>query len=373
MRILLCSPVTLDRRLGAAKVYCEVADGFQQQGWSSTLIGPEAIGVETNTSEYSQRLREYLRHNASQYDVVEYEHTALPYARSEFPPDTLMVARSVLLIHHLLTISIPPRPRIRARLGRLLLGRLRRRKIRQQVALSTRTCQEADLVNVSNFDDLAELNRHGIPSGKVVVLPYALSKDRLAALDKTSVCASSPRVAFVGTFDPRKGMCDLPIIARFVCDARSDVLFRLLGTRGMLRSATEVLAEFPVGIRDRIEVIETYEPEELPKLLADCSVGVFPSRYEGFGFGVLEMLAASIPVIAYRAPGPPMMLTEEFLVTSGDKKAAAKKLIALLGDQPRLTAARSWARQRASEFQWHDIIQRTATTYVERHNALKRQ
>ena len=38
------------------------------------------------------------------------------------------------------------------------------------------------------------------------------------------------------------------------------------------------------------------------------SAGAFPSHCEGFPFGVLEMLAAGLPVVAYRAPGAPMMI-----------------------------------------------------------------
>jgi glycosyltransferase involved in cell wall biosynthesis len=173
-------------------------------------------------------------------------------------------------------------------------------------------------------------------------------------------------VGYVGTFDPRKGMRDFPGIVAGVCRAVPATRLRLIGTRGMLTTADEVLAEFPRAVRDRIEVIPTFDPAALPELLAGCSVGVFPSAVEAFGFGVLEMLAAAVPVIAYRAPGPPVMLPDEYLVGRGDIGGMVAKVVGLLKDPTRLRAARAWARGRAADFDWDDIAARTAAEYERR-------
>ena len=73
---------------------------------------------------------------------------------------------------------------------------------------------------------------------------------------------------------------------------------------------------FPKKLRGYIEVIPQFHPDELPILLSSCSLGIFPSYLEGFAFGVLEMLAAALPVIAYDTPGAPMMVPEQYLVPS---------------------------------------------------------
>ena len=52
-------------------------------------------------------LRDFLRRSAADYDVVEYDHTYLPYPRSDFPRGPLFVARCVLLHHHFLTTPFP--------------------------------------------------------------------------------------------------------------------------------------------------------------------------------------------------------------------------------------------------------------------------
>ena len=111
----------------------------------------------------------------------------------------------------------------------------------------------------------------------------------------------------------------------------------------------------------------SFAPDELPRLLADCSVGVFPSYYEGFGFGVLEMLAAALPVLAYRVPGPPMMLPPAWLVQPRQIGGVelGGRILNLLGSPLRLAEARARARERSRRFDWLDIAQRTVRAYEE--------
>ena len=67
---------------------------------------------------------------------------------------------------------------------------------------------------------------------------------------------------------------------------------------------------------------------------------MFPSRVESFGYGVLEMLAAAVPVIAYDAPGPHVMLPPEYRVPVGAAGDMADRVCDLLTDPDRLRAAR---------------------------------
>jgi glycosyltransferase involved in cell wall biosynthesis len=142
-----------------------------------------------------------------------------------------------------------------------------------------------------------------------------------------------------------------------------DVSFRLLGT---VRSEDDVLAFFQQEDRGRLEIIPQYNPDKLPGLLAPCSVGIFPSYIEGFGFGVLEMLAASIPVIAYNSPGPPMMLPPDWLVPRGDTRAMSARVVDLLLDNRRLIQARAEAKRRSEEFCWKTIARQTSEIYFQR-------
>ena len=94
-------------------------------------------------------------------------------------------------------------------------------------------------------------------------------------------------------------------------------------------------------------------------------MGIFPSRIEGFGFGVLEMLAAALPVVAYDAPGPPMMLSPYYLVQPGDTVGISRKVVEILSNPSHLQSARQWAKMRSADFPWKRAAQMTSDAYIE--------
>jgi glycosyltransferase involved in cell wall biosynthesis len=369
MRILFGVPTPWLPHLGATKVFMEVSEELTALGWSCERIClPDLVPQRKGSSIlplYAEALRAYLHEHAARYDIVDYDHVYLPYPRTEFPRDVLFVARSVLLHHHIAHTHFPLRRTVRGTLASVTRGAARRREVDVALEFADRTISEADLVNVSNDDARSELARHGIPPEKIVVLPFGLTQRARKQLGSVpSTPPIQPVVGFVGTFDFRKGAADFPRIVEAITASVPDVRFLLLGTEGLHRGVSQVLAFFPRRLRPKVEVIPRFEPDELPALLARCSVGVFPSYAEGFGFGVLEMLAAAVPVVAYRSPGPPMMLPEELLVPPGDTYAMAAKVAELLGDRGRLAEARLRARERSRAFSWSRIAERTAEVYT---------
>lgn len=364
MRILFCSRTHLSKELGASKVLIELAEEMEQLSWQCTLVSPNEIASRLNgNEEYCQQLRRYLIEHAGKYDVVDYDHGHLPYPRSDFPAGTLFVARSVLLAHHFNRISIPRDRSIKGRLRSLLFERNEAARCRLRIEQAHKTVCEADLVNVLNLDDRTELIRCGLPDGKIVVIPNGLSRSRRIMFDSISDAPPrEPVVVFVGTFDNRKGALDIPLIIQEVSRAVPNVRFRLLGT---FKDHADVRNRFPRKLRSRIDVVSRFPADTLPELLSTGgSVGIFPSYLEGFGLGVLEMLAASIPVIAYNCPGPPAMLPSNYLVRPGDWSSMSAKVIDLLKDEERLMRARCWAKQRSQQFCWDSIARTTSEFYA---------
>jgi glycosyltransferase involved in cell wall biosynthesis len=369
--------VTVTPEWGAAKVYIESAEALRRLGWDVTLVGPETIApgqwYQSATAERPRFLAQYLADRAKDFDVIDFDHVYLPFPRTDFPARTLMVARSVLLAQFFTKIPIPPRPGLRRWFGQWIFGRSRRRAFEQSAAMAMRTCESADLLNLCNNDEAAELQKRGLPADKMIVLPFGLTAARRAELETVDLTPPErPCVAFVGTFDPRKGMCDFPRIVAEVVATVPQARFKLLGTNGMLQGADEVYAEFPRRLRHAIEVIPRFAPAELPQHLAVCSVGLFPSLVEGFPFAVLEMLAAGLPVVAYHCPGPPMLLSANDLVPPGNPSKIASRIVELIRNREALQGARIAARKRSRDFVWSDIASRTATVYEERLAKLRR-
>lgn len=369
-RILFCSPYSLSKEQGGPKVILELVEAMEKIGWEYDLLGKEDICPEADSSNagidsYKRSLFQYLLNHASEYDVVDYDHHCLPFPRTRLPGKTLFVARSVLLAHHFEVIPMPKGRGWKTLTRTLISGRRDRTEQNHRTQDAQITVEQADLVNVCNENDKTELMRSGISSDKIAVVPFGISRSRRSLFDAiSSAVPLKPAVAFVGTFDYRKGAREFPVLVQKIVEAVPEVRFELLGTAGMFPTEAAVLAHFPIALRPRIEVIPRFKPEELPSLLAACSVGVFPSYIEGMPFGVLEMLAASVPVIAYDSPGPPMMLPPEYLVPRGNIAAMSDKVTALLKNEDQLREARSWAKKRSQQFDWAEIAEMTSEIYL---------
>lgn len=372
-RLLFCSSTPLTRTLGASKVPIELADAMRQQGWAVDLVGPEDFVPRYKELTWPQvkdrindGLRNLIAHEGKSYDVIDYQVHNLPYERNLFPERTLLSARTPLLHAHFDRIEIPQPINLRSLAEELVRGGMRQRKMRAQIKAEYKTAKEADLVVVNNDEDREELVRLGISDGRVQMVPLGLSDERLRTL-KTGpdIPPNPPTVAFVGTFDWRKGAADFADLVKQVRSEVPSVRFRLLGTQGVFREERDVRRLFSKDQQECLDIVPRFAPETLPDLLRTCSVGVFPSYLEGFGFGVLEMLAASLPVVAYDAPGPPVMLPQEWLVPRGDTAAAAGQIVRWLKSDSLLRTARSEARSRAEGFTWETAANKLGRVYIE--------
>jgi glycosyltransferase involved in cell wall biosynthesis len=288
-RILFCSSVRLDPRLGMGKRWLELAAAFRQLDWEAQIAGPDQVAggpIRVSQETFPPVLRNFVRHNAAGYDVGEYDHAYLPYSRSDFPPEPLFVARCMLLHHHFLNEPLPPPPGPRSSLQHAFKTRRRRRWLARAVAQTGATVRQADLTAVSNGRDAIALAFHGAEPTRIVVSPPGITSQRLR--DFAALPAGVPErpvVGFIGTFDPRKGMCEFPEIVDRVARQVPGVRFRLLGTAGLVPDADGVRRSFPRRLRPLLEIYPRYEPDELPGLLARVSIGVFPSHVESFGYG----------------------------------------------------------------------------------------
>ena len=397
LRILMVIHTHWSRDLGAPRVQLELAEelralGHQVDKFSYEDAFPRLAAPRGRAGAFANRLRAYLASNlsfaeraaayvrgqAGRFDVIDAHQTDLPVAKRHLGFSGLLVARSVGLIptyhdfERFAAARWPEPASVRPLARRLLTWPGRRRRLRDVV----RSFQHADLINVSNGDDLRTVAETMGFSSKVVMLPFGLSEARRAAFlgqqASTQDRLAARTVAFIGAWNSRKGAKDWPHIAERVLARLPETRFLMLGTG---HAADYVLRDFPPALRSAVEVVPGYRSDELPGLLAPVTVGAFPGYLEGFGFAVLEKLAAGLPTAAYDAPGAREMmrrLSSPSTVPPGDVAGFAELLINLLTLPAGSYAERAADSTRvAAQFSWREIARATAAAYREAWERLK--
>jgi glycosyltransferase involved in cell wall biosynthesis len=125
----------------------------------------------------------------------------------------------------------------------------------------------------------------------------------------------------------------------------------------------------------RVKFLGRVSEAELASLYARARALVHPSLYEGFGFSVLEAMAAGCPVVACRAGAVPEVAGDAaILVEPGDAAALAEALRRVAADEGLRRDLSARGRARAAEFTWRRTAERTLEVYerIGRHEAAAR-
>lgn len=377
LRILIVLDVPWDPRLGAARVGLSLFEqwkkaGHQVQKYSlgDAFPRPTQSGALSNWRQaiFAYRAARFIRRHAENFDVIDCMIGTLPFSKRSLGFRGLFVGRSIglhLEYDKFLRFSRKRWPDKRS--GKFIghvfyyfTSSWRRRHCDD----SLRYC---DLFNVANEDEkrLLEQVRPGIP---VIVLPYGVTDYDRAAFGASARPAGArlagKEICFLGMWSARKGSRDWPEIIRAILKSAPDTRFAFLGT---MTDEKTVLRDLQPPPSASIRCLTSYDPEELPRLIANCAVGLFPSYVEGFGMSVIEQLSAGIPTIAYDVPGPRHILRSgaaELLVPAGDVAAMSRRAVELL--QMNETAygdLSARCRAIAGQFRWEQIATDTIREY----------
>jgi len=223
-------------------------------------------------------------------------------------------------------------------------------------------------LNLPNEDERREVAGDLHLQARAIVEPYGLSEQTFQAL----AAAAGPsdrrlrgcKICFVGMWGPRKGSREWSRIMAAIWKEHPAAKFIFLGTM-----FEEALVRGDLGMNNdqRISCVPVFVAAELPSLLADCTLGVFPSHIEGFGLAVLEQLAAGLPIIAYDVSGPRQILQpqkESLLTPVGEIAAIAQRACKILSLAPieyeRLSVE---CVKLAKGYRWKDIAESTLQQY----------
>jgi glycosyltransferase involved in cell wall biosynthesis len=213
------------------------------------------------------------------------------------------------------------------------------------------------------------LRRHRLDEGRVHVIPHGADPFEAPAPGEAErvrarVGIGGPFALFVGGIEPRKNLGAL--VEAFAGVGDADRWLVIAGGRtSWAPQGTETLraqvAALPEDIRRRVVLTGYVSDEEKRALLAGATVLAYPSRYEGFGFPVLEGFSAGVPVLTSSAASLPEVAGDAaLLVDPNDVDAIGEGLVRLFGDaglRERLVAA---GRERLAMFSWERAAGATA-------------
>lgn len=203
--------------------------------------------------------------------------------------------------------------------------------------------RRARLLFAIGDDASAHFVSRGFASRKVRPFAYtpALSEYR-----PDELAGQYPVIAVAAKLEPYKGV-DVLVRALALMKHRP---WRLeVAGDGSMRRDLDSMAHAH-GIADRIAWLGWRPASEIPRMFANASLMVLPSRFEGWGAVVNEALGVGTPVVVSRGAGAHCLIGQPLLgesVPADDAVALATAICRQLDDQPlrRREAIRCWSRE----------------------------
>ena len=204
------------------------------------------------------------------------------------------------------------------------------------------------------------LREIGVEPGKIVIVPPAVNREKLAAGGDQSPGPEgdgSPLLLTVTRLAPKKGVDTVLSALPLVRERVGPVRYLVVG-EGEDRPRLERLAR-ELGLGDSVTLAGRVGDEELADAYRRCDLFLLVSReerggedYEGFGIVLLEAAAAGKPVIAGRSGGIPEAVAEGvsgLLVDPGSPEETAEAVVSLLKDPERARRMGEAGRRRVEE------------------------
>lgn len=281
---------------------------------------------------------------------------ALFHATDHLLPRFSDRVRSVCTLHDLAFLVDPS---VHTRTNRLFLSAMVPRFLRRaDRVICVSECTARDATRLLGLDPV-----------KVAVVPSGVDA-RFHPPSRGEIASARSRLAlperyvlYVGTVEPRK---NLPTLLRAWARLKRAGDPRRLVIAGKLGWLTDDFfrALAASGLEDEVVRLGYVADADLPALYGGAEAFVFPSRYEGFGFPVLEAMACGTPVVCSSSSSLPEVAGDAALLHDPASDEQLADALARLRDDPVLRvelAARGL--RRAATFTWARAARETARVY----------
>jgi glycosyltransferase involved in cell wall biosynthesis len=198
--------------------------------------------------------------------------------------------------------------------------------------------------------------------GRIDVIPLGVSELFSTASQPLAAAASEirqPYIFCVANRKPHKNLvAAVEVLARLV-PAHETLRMVVAGERFSEWKRTMVRAE-ELQVADRIVDLDSVSDDTLHALYANAAVYLHPSRYEGFGFPILEAMASGAPVVASNATSIPEVAgSAAALVCPDDIDAMALAVGRYLDAPAEREKASAAGMKQAALFSWRKAAEAT--------------
>lgn len=338
MRVLIALNVPKRREGGAAGIAYGIGRGLEQFGHSVEYIfggdlpSSPHIPARFRELEFAFQLARHIARDPDRYSVVNLHaphgciygplHRILPSLREKGPA-------YVMTIHGLEERRIHGMGR-EAKKGRAFNFSLRNRAWHRlyhlpRYYLSIKTADHALCYGRETWT-LLQL-KYSLDSDQVSYAPNGV--DGRFFVSRNNFGSSGARLLYAGTFLDQRGIF-------YLREALHSLSKRLPGLRltiaGCGSSADEVLAFFGPDLRPFLDVRTMVPHDEMPELLAQNDIFVFPSIMEGTPLAVQEAMASGMAVVTTETCGMVDLIEDDFngiLVPPANSNALEEAIVKL--------------------------------------------
>jgi glycosyltransferase involved in cell wall biosynthesis len=242
---------------------------------------------------------------------------------------------------------------------------------RKTVALLTAGRAER-VITVSEFSKREIAEHLGIPSNRIRVVHEGVDAEFDSMVERATLTRElgcddlfdSPFVFVLGSGDPRKNTLGvIRAYASIYRDLPEKEKLVIAGLRDWRSSRAYKLAR-EMGIETKVRFASYVSEATLVWLYRNARCFVYPSKYEGFGFPVLEAMACGTPVITSNCTSIPEIAGDAaILVDPRSSESISGALVRLLQDEVLRSELIRKGRERVLNFGWENTVQNTLAVY----------
>lgn len=241
-------------------------------------------------------------------------------------------------------------------------------RLMQERAVFTQR-QYGAIIAVSNGVRDELMREYGVPPEDVTVIPNGVdvarfdpahrARDRVHVLDRAGIPPDALVLLFVGNEFHRKGLHE-SILGLLDAGCPSA---HLIVAGGDDPQPFQRLAQ-ECGVAGRVHFAG--KAPDVERLFAAADAFLFPTAYEAFSLAMIEAAAAGLPLLLTPVNGAVELLTDgaEGLFIERSRGSIALAIRAIADDPARARAMGRAARQKAMQYTWDTVAQRTLAVYA---------